>query len=1075
MTTVTETYAFDALGRTLTAADGLGNTSTYLYDARHQVRVAMDPEGNATSHTYDGLNRRTKTVRPEGISEEFIYDASSRLLGYKDALANTTSWGYDTLNRRTSMTYPDSVSASYGYDDNDNLISTTDPNGTVVANTYDPANRLTARAVTPATGVVGPMAETYSWDGLNRLTQGQSGTGPGAIARDLTYDSLSRMLSETTLGRPVQYTYDEVSNRTATGYPSGKVIGRNFDPLNRPLEIGELTGSPSAPTLTPEVTYGYRGRQLRQTKTLANGVSGAMTFDGARRPLTSTYLDPLGNPVLAESHSWSPRSLRTATERLDLGGAGQIFHHDGAGQLGEVLERRGATSLVTNNQPSPAAGSSTSDHSFRFTYDKAQNLTKRSQANVVELSPLELPNDTSGRNRPSSLNGTPLEWDANGNMTRRGNLRLNFDFRNRLTQVTDLSGTEIASYEYDTSNRRVRKTLAGSSVFETVWSDWQAVEEYFNGQLLHRRTFGGGLDEQIRMEADLDQNGTLETDYVPLYDQSGHISRLTGPAGQLVGMYRYSPLGGDMVAQVDATPAEVEQALWRGGQLWLEFSEEVLPSPLLEAVQSGTLHLVEPSSSTEFALTAELPLSEGRQAHHRLVLTPVSEPPVGTILELIVPAGAMRDLFTNMPSSDYTLPLTWPAVGAADMVLSDTVDPEVELVYVKDSHLKIEFSEEVNPTLASTAIQLNNSSVSWLLEADGYTLSTTTPLAPDSYTLDIGTQPLDLSNKGLAASFDSDFILVLPVENQAIYQAPNPTEVPLIALNNLFGFKGRPLDEETGLVYFRNRYYDPEMGRFISADPMGFVDGPSMYAFAGYDPVNMGDPLGLEIMVTGTYQDKYLEYLQRLLPFQIKLDKGKVVLDGVAGKKKLKKLRKSLDKKELELFKAIVQRIKITIATTGRDSGINFGRFDGKGKNSLDFSDLKLLEESNNAGGPFTPERVVGHETLEAFASAKDHKRPPSPKNTAAHEVYMRELLYRSHIDANQYFGGLGDVIPKSEKKTYTEDKSKIVTISLEIPIHGSSGHSIRVTHKFITPTPVVPEGDEKSPAHIVDVERIPR
>jgi len=273
----------------------------------------------------------------------------------------------------------------------------------------------------------------------------------------------------------------------------------------------------------------------------------------------------------------------------------------------------------------------------------------------------------------------------------------------------------------------------------------------------------------------------------------------------------------------------------------------------------------------------------------------------------------------------------------------------------------------------------------------------------------------------------------------------------------------------------QNRYYDPEMGRFISADPMGFVDGPSMYAFAGYDPVNMGDPLGLEIMVTGTYQDKYLEYLQRLLPFQIKLDKGKVVLDGVAGKKKLKKLRKSLDKKELELFKAIVQRIKITIATTGRDSGINFGRFDGKGKNSLDFSDLKLLEESNNAGGPFTPERVVGHETLEAFASAKDHKRPPSPKNTAAHEVYMRELLYRSHIDANQYFGGLGDVIPKSEKKTYTEDKSKIVTISLEIPIHGSSGHSIRVTHKFITPTPVVPEGDEKSPAHIVDVERIPR
>jgi RHS repeat-associated protein len=60
-----------------------------------------------------------------------------------------------------------------------------------------------------------------------------------------------------------------------------------------------------------------------------------------------------------------------------------------------------------------------------------------------------------------------------------------------------------------------------------------------------------------------------------------------------------------------------------------------------------------------------------------------------------------------------------------------------------------------------------------------------------------------------------------------------------------FGYQGLPRDPETGLIYFRNRYYDPELGRFISADPKGYTDGPSMYAFEMDDPANGSDPMGL--------------------------------------------------------------------------------------------------------------------------------------------------------------------------------------------------------------------------------------
>src|SRR5690606_17051714 len=56
---------------------------------------------------------------------------------------------------------------------------------------------------------------------------------------------------------------------------------------------------------------------------------------------------------------------------------------------------------------------------------------------------------------------------------------------------------------------------------------------------------------------------------------------------------------------------------------------------------------------------------------------------------------------------------------------------------------------------------------------------------------------------------------------------------------------GLPKDPETGFVYARNRYYDPEMGRFVSADPLGYVDGGNLYQYGLNDPVNGSDPLGV--------------------------------------------------------------------------------------------------------------------------------------------------------------------------------------------------------------------------------------
>ena len=238
------------------------------------------------------------------------------------------------------------------------------------------------------------------------------------------------------------------------------------------------------------------------------------------------------------------------------------------------------------------------------------------------------------------------------------------------------------------------------------------------------------------------------------------------------------------------------------------------------------------------------PVLTGREARRRLAITTTDPPTAGASVTLTVTAEALRDTFGNLASAAYTLTFPWPA---ADAVLEDTAAPELHEAVVENSRLVLRFSEPVDP--ASTAVQLDGSNVTWTASADGYTLTSTTTVASGAHTLSLQAQALDLS--GQAPAVDS-FDFTVSTGDGWIYQAPDPNRLTTSAALNHYGFHGRPVDPETGLMYFRNRYYDPEMGRFISTDPYGYIDGPSSYQYGLNSPSNYSDPTGEFVAIAAT-------------------------------------------------------------------------------------------------------------------------------------------------------------------------------------------------------------------------------
>ena len=112
-----------------------------------------------------------------------------------------------------------------------------------------------------------------------------------------------------------------------------------------------------------------------------------------------------------------------------------------------------------------------------------------------------------------------------------------------------------------------------------------------------------------------------------------------------------------------------------------------------------------------------------------------------------------------------------------------------------------------------------------------------------------GGQSLFYQADGLGSIIDLTDINGAVVQSY-VYNSFGNIEQQVGNIVNPYTYTGREIDTETGLYFYRARYYDSITGRFINEDPIGFAAGDNnFYRYVQNNPVNFIDPEGLDIVI----------------------------------------------------------------------------------------------------------------------------------------------------------------------------------------------------------------------------------
>ena len=116
----------------------------------------------------------------------------------------------------------------------------------------------------------------------------------------------------------------------------------------------------------------------------------------------------------------------------------------------------------------------------------------------------------------------------------------------------------------------------------------------------------------------------------------------------------------------------------------------------------------------------------------------------------------------------------------------------------------------------------------------------------------------------------------------ADYKPFGEATITVSTITNNLRFPGQYYDAETGLNYNYFRDYNPVIGRYVQADPIGLTGGINLYRYVGNHPVKRVDPFGLK-EICGPWFSEKTEWQYHPLTTEWKHRGTTVLIEGLSG------------------------------------------------------------------------------------------------------------------------------------------------------------------------------------------------
>lgn len=798
-------------GRLDSIRDDSGRSCRFEYDGQGRLERAISPVGGAISYEYDTSSRLAVIRNEQGaIVNQVNYDGQGRVASLSEFDETFT---YTYANGRTTKRDSQGNNWVYDYNATGNITRVTNPNGRSQAITYNA--QLQIESVSDELGRV----VRHTFDSRGNVA---SIIGPNGDVATLTYDSVhNRIETATTPAAAVtRYSYDGNGNLASVTDAEGNVGRMSY------TGDGQLAGFTDP--LGNAIRYEYDANGFVSRFVDANGNVTQFTYDG--RGNTTSTTDAVGN-----AQTFEYDDLDRLVRAVDATGHAVTYSYDTAGNLLRLTDKNGNATVYTyDNQDRLVAKADPMGNVLAYDYDARGNLARLDSSGRVTTFTYD--NLDRVVRKTTADNDVRFAYNDAGNLVavddNDSSIRFSYDHRARLVQAETLDvGVQPATrivYDYDGNGRRVAMTDPDG---QTTRYTYDALSRLRTIQVGTRLPVDLTYDPLLRLTQLTMPNGS-STAYA--YDAYGQLNQLTQvvSGGSLPKLtYDYDALGRQTSLQMGADPPTT-------------YSYDPV-SRLM-----GANVLADPTRNESYTYDA----SGNRLSSHQ---------------------SASYDYDTlNRLEADNQFRYTYDAhgnlktktEGVSGQVTRYTYDGEDQLV-------QIDFADGSVATYRydglGRRIEKNVDGVITQYVYDGPDVLV--EYAPNGVVLakyahgPAVDQPIMMERGGSDFYYLSDGLGSVTALTDAAgdvvasysYDSFGNITEATGGVENPYTYTGREYDTESGLYYYRSRYYDPQAGRFIQEDPIHFLGGYNVYRYAANSPLNLYDPFGLD-----SPHNNWLDWLQ---------------------------------------------------------------------------------------------------------------------------------------------------------------------------------------------------------------------